>query len=190
MAEFAEMKKTKIDFLLEKHITYIKKISTDTSSFEFIVSQHLRMSGVYWGLCAISLLGVDVHTDMNAADIVTWVMRCQHSNGGFGGNEGHDPHLLYTLSAIQVLALCGRMDALGDTERIAGYVGSLQQPNGSFAGDKWGEIDTRFSYCAFSSLSLIGKLDAEHVDVNKGIEYISACQNFDGGFGVVPGMLL
>jgi hypothetical protein len=29
--------------------------------------------------------------------------------GGFGGNIGHDPHLLYTLSAVQILL---ELDAL------------------------------------------------------------------------------
>lgn len=84
MADFVlpETKKSEIGFLLEKHISYIKKVSSDTTSFEFVVSQHLRMSGVYWGLCAISLLGVDVYKDMNGAEIIDWVMSCQHSNGG------------------------------------------------------------------------------------------------------------
>ena len=100
---------------------------------------------------------------------------------------GHDPHILYTLSAIQICALCDRMDALGDTNKIAAYVSALQQSDGSFAGDKWGEIDTRFSYCAFSALAMLGKLSTGLVDVEKGIAYIASCQNFDGGFGVVPG---
>jgi geranylgeranyl transferase type-2 subunit beta len=38
--------------------------------------------------------------------------------GGFGGSVGHDPHLLYTLSAIQVFALFNAMDRL-DRDRIA-----------------------------------------------------------------------
>jgi len=33
-------------------------------------------------------------------------------SGGFGGNIGHDPHLLYTLSAVQVLALFDKLDVL------------------------------------------------------------------------------
>jgi len=36
-------------FLENEHISYVQKISKDTSSFEFAVTQHLRMSGVYWG---------------------------------------------------------------------------------------------------------------------------------------------
>jgi len=127
--------------------------------------------------------------------------------GGFGGNVGHDPHLLYTLSAVQILAM---YDALGavDTEKIVScefslclfpgfslqlhilrvlyaVVKNLQQPDGSFFGDKWGEVDTRFSYCALSCLSLLGKMDV--VNVPKAVDFIVQCKNFDGGFGSRPG---
>lgn len=62
---------------------------------------------------------------------------------------------------------------------------SLQTPEGSFAGDRWGEIDTRFTYCATSALSLLGELSK--LDVEKTIEYIRKCRNFDGGFGGTAG---
>ena len=42
--------------------------------------------------------------DMDGDGIVAWVMTCWHGCGGFGGSEGHDPHVLYTLSAVQVSA--------------------------------------------------------------------------------------
>jgi geranylgeranyl transferase type-2 subunit beta len=38
------------------------------------------------------------------------------SKGGFGGHKGYDSHLLFTLSAIQLLFLYGRLDAI-DFER-------------------------------------------------------------------------
>ena len=49
----------------------------------------------------------------------------------------------------------------------------------------WGEVDTRFSYCAISALSLLKHLDL--INVNKTVEFISRCQNFDGAFGTIPG---
>lgn len=58
-------------------------------------------------------------------------------------------------------------------------------PAGSFAGDEWGEIDTRFSYCALSCLSLLSCLD--RVDMDKAVQFVLDCMNFDGGFGCVPG---
>ena len=81
MAEFAASAGD-IDFVMDKHISYIKRVSSDVDAFEFIVSQHLRMSGVYWGLCAMSVMGVDLKEQMNSDTIVEWVTRCQCENGG------------------------------------------------------------------------------------------------------------
>jgi geranylgeranyl transferase type-2 subunit beta len=90
----------------------------------------------------------------------------------FGGNVDHDAHLLYTLSAVQILALYDQMDVL-DVDVVVGFVSNLQQPDGSFAGDKWGEIDTRFSYCALSILSILGRLHSEAIDLQKAIDFVA-----------------
>ena len=76
-----DLKEESLEFIAEKHLQYIKKISSDTSSFEFAVTQHLRMSGVYWGLTAISILGKDLYKEMDAENIVDWVIKCQNENG-------------------------------------------------------------------------------------------------------------
>lgn len=156
----------------QKHVDYIRKVSADTESFEYLVSQHLRMSGVYWGLTALALLGVDLHLESVSSSILEWIFSCfDEASGGFAGNTGHDPHILYTLSALQILALYGK---LGDVQRekVISFVASLQQADGSFAGDKWGEIDTRFSYCALSCLSLLGALEGGHVDKEAAVRFI------------------
>ena len=69
-------------FLAEKHAEYIKKISNDNESFEFIMTQNIRMSGVYWGLTALSLLNKDLRIELNTLNIVDWVLSCQHPSGG------------------------------------------------------------------------------------------------------------
>lgn len=125
-------------------------------------------------------------------ELVAWVLACQRENGGFGGSIGHDAHLLYTLSAIQVLAILDALDKV-DRDRTAAYVASLQRPDGAFMGDEWGEVDTRFVYCALNCLSLLGRLPAKEgqggagVNVEKAVEYLLRCRNFDGSFGCVPG---
>ena len=128
--------------------------------------------------------------------LIDWVFTCwDESAGGFGGNTGQDAHLLYTLSAVQILAMADRLeDPRLQSPRIVQFVASLQQSNGSFAGDAWGEIDTRFTYCALSTLALLGKLnttddntDASVVNVQLAAEYIVQCRNLDGGFGCVIG---
>lgn len=35
--------------------------------------------------------------------------------GGFGGNIDHDPHLLYTLSAVQILIVLDALDKIDKT---------------------------------------------------------------------------
>lgn len=103
-----------------------------------------------------------------------------------GGNVGHDPHLLYTLSAIQILAIADRLsDPRLDRDKICSFVKSLQNSDGSFSGDKWGEIDTRFSYCALSALSILDRI--EEIEVDKAAEFVGRCKNFDGGYGCLPG---
>ena len=164
------------------HRAFIKRSSEDSESYAFAISEHLRMSGVYWGLSALYL--VDALGDMDRDMIVDFVMSCQHEGGGFGGNVGHDPHMLYTLSAVQILVLFDALDRL-EPEGVLRYVASLQQPDGSFFGDEWGEVDTRFSYCALCCASLLGRLDT--LDVPLAAAYIKSCENFDGGFGCVPG---
>ena len=43
----------------------------------------------------------------------------------------------------------------------------------------------RFSYIAFNCLALLKRLNT--IDLEKGVEFILRCANFDGGFGVIPG---
>jgi len=72
-------------------------------TFEYCATEHLKMSGVYWALMTMYLMD-SLHL-MDRSSIISWVLSCQHENGGFGGNVGHDPHLLYTLSAVQILLI-------------------------------------------------------------------------------------
>jgi geranylgeranyl transferase type-2 subunit beta len=121
---------------------------------------------------------------LELAKIIEWVATCRHENGGYSAAPGHDPHLLATLSAVQILTILESITPEIVTG-AAGFVQSLQQPDGSFQGDKWGEIDTRFSFCALACLALIKQLHV--VDVDNAASFIVSSMNFDGGFGVVPG---
>jgi geranylgeranyl transferase type-2 subunit beta len=117
--------------------------------------------------------------------------------------------MLYTVSAVQVLATLDALDELdgrgkGGRRQVAAcrscprflraaadgeavvVIANLQDPAaGTFAGDEWGETDTRFLYGALNALSLLGMTAL--VDVSKAVAHIQACANFDGGYGVSPG---
>lgn len=172
-------------FARNAHIRFILGLDDKTDTFEFYAMEHLRMSGVYWGIMAIDLLG-GLHL-MNEKKIIDFVLACYDPvTGGFSGNIHHDPHLLYTLSALQILAIYDSMH-LVDIEKVTSYVKALQRPDGSFMGDRWGEVDTRFSYCALNALSLMQKLQENEELVKNTVSFIGKCRNFDGGFGAVPG---
>ena len=169
----------------DRHAAYVACSSDPAAAleqFELAAAAHLRMSGAYWGMCALALLKHAEALDGEA--LVEWVLACQHDAGGFGADKGHDAHILYTLSAVQILAIADRLDAV-DADKVAAYVAALQNDDGSFCGDEWGERDTRFSYCAVSCVALLGKPGA--IDGEAAARHVLRCMNFDGGFGCAPG---
>lgn len=70
------------------------------------------MNGLYWGLTALHLLGRP--DALPRRETINFVLSCQHKSGGFGAAPGHDAHLLYTVSAVQVLVM---VDAVEDLEK-------------------------------------------------------------------------
>ncbi|XP_015591664.1 geranylgeranyl transferase type-2 subunit beta isoform X2 [Cephus cinctus] len=168
--------------LLEKHVNYLISYGMNKDDYTYCMTEHIRMSGIYWGLTALDLMGQLECT--SKTEVLEFIEKCQNDCGGISGSINHDPHLLYTLSAVQILSMYDALDVI-DVEKVVKYVKDRQQPNGSFTGDIWGEVDTRFSFCAVATLSLLGRLDA--IDVNKAVKFVISCMNFDGGFGSKPG---
>lgn len=62
--------------------------------------EFLRMSGMYWGLTALYLINDGKIPKED--EIFEYIKSCEHTCGGYSPAPGHDPHLLYTLSAVQV----------------------------------------------------------------------------------------
>uniref|UniRef100_A0A0D3HME5 Geranylgeranyl transferase type II subunit beta n=1 Tax=Oryza barthii TaxID=65489 RepID=A0A0D3HME5_9ORYZ len=92
-------------------------------SFESLVMEHIRLNGAFWGLTTLDLLH-KLHA-VEADEFIEWITSCYHPDSGsarravdWGGNVGHDAHVLYTLSAGQVLCLFDRLDAL-DVDKVA-----------------------------------------------------------------------
>lgn len=169
--------------LIRKHSDYLAKYGTDSEDFEYNMTEYLRVSGIYWSLTAMELMGASHR--MPKEEIIKFISTCQNKeNGGISACYPHDPHILYTLSAIQVLTMYNRLDAI-DVEGVVKFVAGLQQKDGSFSGDQWGEVDTRFSFCAVMCLSLLNRLDA--IDVDQAAKFVISCMNFDGGYGSKPG---
>lgn len=67
------------------------------------MTEYLRMSGMYWGLTVMDLM--ECLDRMNKQEVLDFIAQCQHECGGISASIGHDPHILYTLSAVQVNSL-------------------------------------------------------------------------------------
>ncbi|KAJ5020340.1 terpenoid cyclases/protein prenyltransferase alpha-alpha toroid [Bipolaris maydis] len=100
---------------------------------------------------------LDTRKDELEAGILDFVFSCLHPDGGFGAAPGHDAHMLYTVSAVQILATLDAFAELderipGGRHKVGQFIANLQDPQtGTFAGDEWGEQDTRFLYGALNA---------------------------------------
>ena len=92
------------------HVKYIQSLDTRKEEYDYWLTEHLRLNGLYWGLTALHLLRRPDALPRDQA--IDFVLSCQHENGGFGAAPGHDPHMLYTVSAVQIFALLDAFDEL------------------------------------------------------------------------------
>jgi len=46
--------------------------------------------------------------------MLDFVLSCLHEHGGFGAAPGHDAHMLYTVSGVQILATLDAFDELDE----------------------------------------------------------------------------
>jgi len=112
----------RIPFVGGLHGKFLRHLDANQDTFEYAAIEHLKVSGVYWAMSSAQLLGYRDLIDVNKA--VAFVTKCQSECGGFGGNVGHDPHLLYTLSALQILCLADKLAEV-DADKVSGWVCSL-----------------------------------------------------------------
>ncbi|XP_048137853.1 geranylgeranyl transferase type-2 subunit beta 1-like isoform X3 [Rhodamnia argentea] len=137
-----------------KHVEYVLSVERRKDDFHSVLMEHLRVNGAYWGLGTLDLLGkLDT---VDTEDVVSWIMKCQHKSGGFGGNIGHDPHLLYTLSAVQVLALFDMLDVL-DIDKMSHHCKKKMDPFPGIYGEKLILV-----FCCVGALAITGSL--HHID--------------------------
>lgn len=123
--------------VLERHVAYLQKWGRDEDDYEFAMSEHLRMSGLYWVWTALDLGHGSDGMGITREAMLQFVRSswCAET-GGFGPSPGHDAHILYTLSALQVLVSLDDLDPAFQPG-IVRFVQSLVQPDGSFSGDKY-----------------------------------------------------
>lgn len=169
-------------FFKDKHVDYLVKNSCDEDFIDNLLGTTLKLSGVYWSLCALSVLQ-ELH-QLKIETVIEFVKSCQNEDGGFGPYPSFKSHLYHTLSGIQIIKLLG-IESQFSFDKTVKYISSLQRDNGSFVGDEYGELDTRFALCGIGSLYLLNSLNS--INTEKAIDYILSCMNDDGGFSAVPG---
>jgi geranylgeranyl transferase type-2 subunit beta len=105
---------------------------------DYWLTEHLRLNGVYWGLTALHLLG---HPEALPRDqTVKFILSCQHASGGFGAAPNHDAHMLYTVSAVQVMATVDALDVLD--ERCPGGRRRIAECKNTFL-TRFADLDTQ-----------------------------------------------
>jgi geranylgeranyl transferase type-2 subunit beta len=110
----------------EAHVKYIQSLDTRKDEYDYWLTEHLRLNGLYWGLTALHLLGRP--DALPRAETIDFVLSCQHDSGGFGAAPGHDAHLLSTVSAVQILAMIDAFDELEKRGRGKARVGECALP--------------------------------------------------------------
>lgn len=106
------------------HVKYIQSLDTRKDEYDYWLTEHLRLNGVYWGLVALHLLGRP--DALPRAGTIDFVLSCQHDSGGFGAAPGHDAHMLYTVSAVQILAMVDAFDELEERGKGKAKVGECE----------------------------------------------------------------
>ncbi len=94
--------------LKELHLKFLASLPRLTETkLEYAMMSHLRTSVLYWTLTAEALLGCTAETfSIKPPEALAYLQSVyQAQSGGFAGDVGHDGHLLFTLSALQVLKI-------------------------------------------------------------------------------------
>jgi len=96
-------------------------------------------------------------------------------------------HLTGTCNSLLCLKLLGDDFSRVDRKGVIAGLKHHQQPNGSFQYIVGlAASDARFVYCACVICNLLD--DFSGIDKEKMIEWLYSCQNYDGGFGLNPGL--
>jgi geranylgeranyl transferase type-2 subunit beta len=184
-------------------------VDEDRDSLESVMSQHLRMSGIYW--CTTSLAVMNQLHLIPRQLIIPYVLKCyKHQYTDRDTDESKNNKDSTTAAAGAAAAAGGvdisrsyysvdELDTFPYRETLIRSIMKLYNTDdGSWCGDHiYREVDTRFTYCAVLCLSLLHALpsalngyDETYITVEQlqhSIEWLNECRNYDGGYGAVPG---
>lgn len=179
----------KVDLHRSQHISYllrgIQKLGGGYASLDAS-----RPWLVYWVVHSLDLLGgMHLLQTPTPSEIVRFLGKCQHPDGGFSGGPGQDPHIAPTYAAVSALCALGTQEAweLVDRPKLHDFLVRMksdQEVPGGFYMHVGGEVDIRGAYCALSVARLLNILTPE---LTAGCtDFVLRCQTYEGGFGCVP----
>ncbi|KAF0989004.1 hypothetical protein HZS_4839, partial [Henneguya salminicola] len=155
---------------------------------KYMKSDCSRMWIVFWILHSLELMSVRLETE-NTEKIINFIRACQNKNGGFAGGPGQRSHLGTTYAAVASLCIVGATDPRAfdvlDKDSLKTFILSCKSDDGSFRVAPDNETDMRAIYCA-ASVARITNIYTSEMFLNTDA-YLLSCQNYDGGFGSLPG---
>jgi geranylgeranyl transferase type-1 subunit beta len=96
----------------------------------------------------------------------------------------HLPHIVFTYSAVNVLALTGGLARI-NRDACLRSVALCAKEDGSYSSFATSEeADLRFVYSAVAICHALN--DFTGMQVERVVNYIHSCRNFDGGYGLRP----
>uniref|UniRef100_A0A1I8GPU9 Geranylgeranyl transferase type-2 subunit beta n=1 Tax=Macrostomum lignano TaxID=282301 RepID=A0A1I8GPU9_9PLAT len=197
--------------LPEKHADFLLQYCSSQDNYEYVMTEYLRMSGLYWTASALDLLGrlPDLRQRMDAA---AFLRDCARPDGGYGPAPGHDSHLLFqgdrwgevdtrfsfcALAALFLLGLGDRLDDLVDAraagdfldvDRTALWLAERQLASGGLNGRPEKLPDVCYSWWVLASLAMLGRLS--WISGERLLRFVCAAQDPEaGGIADRPGDL-
>nr|XP_006632568.1 PREDICTED: protein farnesyltransferase subunit beta-like [Lepisosteus oculatus] len=170
----------------EQHYVYLKRgLRYLSDAYECLDASRPWLC--YWILHSLELLDETVPASI-ASDVCKFLAKCQSPTGGFAGGPGQHAHLAPTYAAVSALCIIGTEEAYNviDRQRLLDFLYSVKQPDGSFIMHVGGEVDVRSAYCAASVASLTNIITPTLFEGTP--NWITSCQNWEGGIGGVPGL--
>jgi len=170
--------------------------------FSRSISVNATLEETYWAIYGLYL--TDSLSDININTCVQWIVSCQylenssHVNYGtflaYPGKSPDDTYILYSYLAVSTLKLLDRLNNITDSNALIAWVKSLynsssQLPEyyGGFFDRPGGMVTASSTYMA-TTILLTFNATFDRAAV---IDYLSKCQNLDGGFsdGVTVGAI-
>lgn len=183
----------------DKHVKYFRRCLQCLPSRYAIYDQQ-RLPFLYFILSGLdSLSAIDQALPLNEqANIVDWLYNyCLHDDGGFMPSttfnaELSSSHVTMTYSALICLLILG--DDLSGLNRALLLKNLAKFQNAKTGGVRAApteEADLRFSYCALAIHYILQGVNgdvATEFSVERAVEFVKACQTYEGGFAQLPGL--